>query len=172
MVTKTAHDFIANFDKAIAYTQENGDKTNKAKDIRKYNTMIDMLLAIPENITISADGVGLNSKQDDFEIANCGSLAECVVRVLLAKRQPQSIAKRSCGKTDWNGWEIKTAMNCRWLATPSKNRKTILVNACGCWVVENGKDIPMYVDKQGRLPYNRPIGEQFVELEDLLGLWD
>ena len=169
MITKTAQQWYNEFEKAIAYKQAHKD-SNSAKDIRKYQTMQNMLLSVDENTQLTVSGIPLNEKTG-LEICNCGDLAEVVIRWALAKRKPEQVTKRACGKNDWQTWEIKTAMGCRWLPTKSPNRKTILVNACGVFKL-TGAEVAENVDKNGRLPYNCELGERFDELEEMLGIWE
>ena len=169
MITKTAQQWYNEFEKAIAYKQAHRD-SNSAKDIRKYQTMQNMLLSVDENTQLTVSGIPLNDKTG-LEICNCGDLAETVIRWILAKRKPEQVTKRACGKNDWQTWEIKTAMGCRWLPTKSPNRKTILVNACGVFKL-TGAEVAENVDKNGRLPYNAEIGEPFDELTEMLGIYE
>lgn len=174
MVTMTAKQFIDEFTKAIKFERYQVNNSNSKKNIDKYEIVNGLLATVPQNLTLSVSGVAFNDKQTVCTIGNVGDLAECVIRWHLAKRKPNEIVKRASGKCDitFNGkkYEIKTAMSCRWLASPSPNTRTILVNKCGAWIVDSS-EVKLSTDKYNRLPYNEEIGEPFDELTDSLGLW-
>lgn len=169
MLTKTANEWYDAFEKAIDYKRNHHD-SNTAKDIRKYEIVQNMLLSVDENALLTVSGIPLNGC-GEIEICNCGDIGEAVVRWLLAVRKPKQVTRRASGKKDWNGWEIKTALTCRWLPTKSPKCKTILVNACGVFTL-TGAEVAENLDKNGRLPYNKAIGEPWDELQEMLGLWD
>lgn len=177
MLTKTAQNWKHEYATAIETlkTTKNACRNNNnANDIRNYNIVIALLDSVPDTLEIEVDGVAANRKQSAYEIGNLGEIGECIVRYHLMKRKPQHITKRASGKDDFDGWEIKTALSCRWQATQSPNRKTILVNKCGIFKL-TGKEIPCEVDNYYRLPYKKEIGytdETTETLETLLGLWD
>lgn len=177
MLTKTVREWMEEYKTAIAVLKNTKNacrNNNNANDIRNYNIVLELLASVPETLEIEVDGVAANYKQGEYEIGNLGEIGECVIRYHLMKRKPQHIAKRANGKDDFDGWEIKTALSCRWQATQSPNRKTILINKCGVFKLL-GKEIPCEVNHQYRLPYKEVVGftdETTETLETLIGLWD
>lgn len=176
MLTKTASQWTTEFDKAIKVLQDTKNAirgNNNSNDIRNYRIAMAMLSSVPETLEIEVDGVAVNYKQSDYEIGNLGDLAECILRWHRMTRKPSHIAVRSCGKYDSGKDEIKSAMSCRWMATRSPKRQTILMNKCGIFKL-TGKEVAQEVDERGRLPYNRVVGvqdDECVYLETMLGLW-
>lgn len=179
MKTNTATQWIEEYQNAIDLlrnTKNVARNNNNSNDIRKYRIAIGFLQSVPTDWTFNMklDGVAFNDKQDACTIGNNGVLAEEVIRYHLRKRKIHNEQKRAQGKDDWCNTEIKTAMSCRWLATKSPFKKTILVNACGVFKL-TAEEVKANVDKHGRLPYNKAIGtidEETIALQDALGLWD
>ena len=67
------------------------------------------------------------------------------------------------------GAEVKASLTCNSLATPSEAEYTILVNQVGVFTIRKA-EVLSYVNKAGRLPFNKACGKRVVWLSERFGL--
>lgn len=143
--------------------------SNKAKNEMKLNNVLNLLASVPEDVVFMVEGVRGNGKIRENYIPNLGSVVECIVKY--HNKNTDEISKSFDGVDLTKGcikYEIKSSLSPNALATPSEAETTILVNACGVYKLYK-REVLNYVNKQGRLPYNKPCGTLMVKLTEMLG---
>ena len=180
IMNNTVQEYKDTLRKAIKFELAH-DLNNKSKFIRAYRNTISRLEWVDSDMTItveSANGTRGNSQgyNRGFDVPNLGSLMECVLNCVLDKEPSESYSKQfnddlaDC-KVGWCEYEIKACMGSVSRNTEIKFDKPILlINECGVFSIKK-QDIPKYLDKQGKLPYNVAVGKPWKVLMEKLG-WE
>lgn len=151
--------------------QENRD-SNTSKQLKKLDLFRQIVSSIDSNVQITAEGVRGNGEIREFNMLNIGSVTECIVKYHLSKVPVKRLEKEVAGVYDlkhgtWN-LEIKASLAGTSLASPSRRETTLLINRLGAFLIKKN-DIELYVNKAGRLPYNKPCGRRYKTLSAALG---
>lgn len=134
-----------------------------------------LLDSVPQDIVLTVEGCWGDGIKRDFNLANAGSVVECIVKYHLTKAE--DIAK-TWNKDDRDvlngciGWEVKASCGAKFLATPSKSELTLLINLDGVSLIKKSRVLD-YVNNSNRLPARGVFGNRsfMVEyLEKALGL--
>ena len=154
-----------------ARLQENRD-SNTSKQLKKLDLFKQIVNSIDNNVKITAEGVRGNGDIREFNMLNIGSVTECIVKYHLSKVPTKRLEKEVAGAYDlkfgtWNV-EIKASLAGTSLASPSRCETTLLINTLGAFLIKKN-DVEMYVNKAGRLPYNKPCGRRYKALSAALG---
>lgn len=145
--------------------------TNTAKNRQKLEFVENLLLNIPENVVFNIEGVRGNGVIRQDYLPNMGSVVECIVKYFQTHNATQNVSKSELPFDTVFGWckyEIKSSLSANSLATPSEAETTILVNLCGVFSIKKA-DVLSYVNKQGRLPHNKPCGKPIMWLMRKMG---
>lgn len=150
--------------------QKANSNSNTAKVIAKCRFVIRLLNCLPKDVILVCEGCR-GDENRGFQLANIGSLVECIMKWLFHHEQTvtkefntQSVDhKQGC-----ISYEIKTSLGSNSLATPSETETTILVNTVGIWSISK-KDVHKYTNKQGRLPFNKACGRPMAKMMEMLG---
>lgn len=167
----TAHDYIA-LCQAEIDRQEAHWTTNTAKACNKMRFLIQLLQSVSPDAVFSVEGCRGDTARG-WTLPNAGSLVECIVKWHLCKH-PEKVEKAWEGVDHVQGcipYEIKSSIAPNALATPSEAECTLLVNACGAFIIKKA-DVLSYCKetKAGpRLRYNVPCGYRIDWLSDRLG---
>lgn len=165
---------FAQFIKADKAHTDSTDKvtfdTNASKRIKNYRKVLDLLAKVPNHINLETE-ITPKGKY------NIGTLVECIVKAVADNFEHDTYTKSTHGadiKIGNKNYEIKAGIGCYSIPTActtddkGKYRATILVNANGVWLI-NADNVPQYLDKQGRLPYNQNCGKHYKKFEKVLG---
>lgn len=134
-----------------------------------------LLDSVPQDIMLTVEGCRGDGIVRSFNLANAGSVVECIVKYHLTKAR--DIAK-TWNKDDRDvlsgciGWEVKASCGAKFLATPSKSELTLLINLDGVSLIKKSRVLD-YVNNANRLPARGVFGNRsfMVEyLEKALGL--
>ena len=105
-------------------------------------------------------------------LCNAGSIVEAVVKYHMTGH-PDEVSKTFGDGKDFRqgcvGAEVKASLTCNSLATPSEAEYTILVNQVGVFTIRKA-DVLSYVNKAGRLPFNKACGKRVEWLSERFGL--
>ena len=165
-------------------TENRTGRSNCAKQIRKMERLENILMSVPQDLWYDLEGC----RGDDvrgWALCNAGSLVECTVKfhygVYEKGIDPETgkeckIVRKTYGagvdlKIGFCPREVKSSLVANALATPSgiDDDSTILVNAVGVWSMKKA-DVMSYVNKDGRLPHNKPCGTPVKWLAERFGI--
>lgn len=168
----TVKDYKKLFNKAIAYEKLEINDSNSNKNVRCYINVIKCLETLnPETILVVESAKGKSKRP--FEMPNIGSLMECVLKVVCDKEQATEYYKEFENdnadiKIGWCEYEIKACMGALSLnSTIQGDRPILLINEKGVFSIKKN-EIDNYT-KKGKLPYNKPVGKQWLSLSRKLG---
>ena len=160
------------FNKAIKYEKMQINDSNSNKNVRCYINVLKRLeMLSPETILVVESAKGKSKRP--FEMPNIGSLMECVVKVMCEKEQASEYSKEFNNdnadiKIGWCEYEIKACMGALSLnSTIQGDRPVLFINEVGVFSIKK-TEIDNYT-KKGKLPYNKPVGKQWLSLSKKLG---
>ena len=134
-----------------------------------------LLDSVPQDIMVTVEGCWGDGVKRDFNLANSGSVVECIIKYHLTKARDLAKTWNKEDSDVLNGcvaWEVKASCGAKFLATPSKEELTLLVNLDGVSLIKKSRVLE-YVNSKNRLPARGVFGNRsfMVEyLENALGL--
>lgn len=136
-----------------------------------------LLDSVPSSVVFMVEGCRGDGIIRDGQLANSGSVVECIVKYHLTKAVDIAKSWDKASVDTFNGcipWEVKASLGSKFLATPSASELTLLVNLDGVSLIKK-TDTLNCVNNKGRLPARGQFGNRsfMVEyLEKMLGLED
>ena len=163
--TKTVCDYVEWLNRGIEFERTNTarDLSNRNKDIKKYNLVINLLDMVDKQTLLTVEGVR-GSASRPFDMPNCGSLAECIANYYFDHMPKNEYSKH------FRDDEIDLSMGCMpfevkaSLSANSKNTRAngdkpvLLINAVGIWFIKKA-DVKVLADDYGRFKYNVEYGK-------------
>ena len=145
--------------------------SNTSKQIQKMTVLESVLMSVPADLTITVEGCRGDDERG-WALCNAGSIVEAVVKYHMTGH-PDEVSKTFGDGKDFRqgcvGAEVKASLTCNSLATPSEAEYTILVNQVGVFTIRKA-DVLSYVNKAGRLPFNKACGKRVEWLSERFGL--
>jgi hypothetical protein len=172
IITKTTKDFKKLFNQAIKTERYEINDSNSTKNIRCYTAVIERLECLPQDLVLTAESAKGKAKRP-FDLPNIGSFMECVVKAMLDNCKATEYSKefnddQADTKIGWCEYEIKASMGAVSLNTKIQGDKPILfINELGVFSIKKA-EIENYT-KNGKLPYNKAVGKQWIGLSQKLG---
>ena len=92
--TKTVYDYVEWLNRGIEFERTNTarDLSNRNKDIKKYNLVINLLDMVDKQTLLTVEGVR-GSASRPFDMPNCGSLAECIANYYFDQKPKKEYSK-------------------------------------------------------------------------------
>lgn len=173
IMKETVRNYKDLFNKAIKLERYQINDSNSAKNIRCYNAVIGCLEHLDgDTVLVVETAKGKGNRP--FDLPNIGSLMETLVKAVCFKEKLETYEKEFSNdnadiKIGWCNYEIKASMGCVSRNTKIVGDKPLLfVNTCGVFSIR--KDEISKYTKDGKLPYNKPVGREWVTLSAKLGL--
>ena len=145
--------------------------SNTSKQIQKMTVLESVLMSVPADLTITVEGCRGDDERG-WALCNAGSIVEAVVKYHMTGH-PEEVSKTFGDGKDFKqgcvGAEVKASLTCNSLATPSEAEYTILVNQVGVFTIRKA-EVLNYVNKAGRLPFNKACGKRVEWLSERFGL--
>lgn len=158
---------IARYNDVFARTGK-GD-SNLTAQRKKCEFVQTLLASVPCDVVFEIENCRGDGNIRDFDLANAGSVVECIVKYHLTKAHEIAKTWDAASVDLYNGfipWEIKASLGSKFLATPSQAECTLLVNLDGVSLIRKTEVLGL-VNNKGRLPARGVFGKQSLMIEYL-----
>lgn len=127
-------------------------KTNRSQ-IAKMFIIADMVKNASDNATFKVEGVRGNHEIRDFELFNCGSMVECLVKHYRKSYEKNYKSFNHDKADEWDGimkYEIKASLPNARNTVNTNAELTILVNCKGAYSIKKSASKEIPTDKKGK----------------------